>query len=802
MITPEEFFKGDKIKIDVFKAKYPSAATVGVDECFRNTAREASNVSIEKDKKYWENRWTKEFLDDIWRAGGSIISSTNKPDKKLSVFNCCTLPLEDDTLESIYKTRTNTAKCAAYRQGIGVDFSALRPRGSNINNSAEESEGAVHWIKSFGNISKEVGQKGRQPALLSSLKIHHPDIEEFISCKNNIKELEAMNNSVQITDDFMKSYFNNEEWELFFNLKSGNKISKKINSTKLFDKICEQSHKTGEPGIQFIDLMKDYSIQEALGYNIISSNACSEKPLPPYGVCCLASINMGKVPFINSANFHDFMKQYIPSMVRFMDNIVEYELENKHKSPLKEQYEIVKDLREIGLGVTNIHKWLYNQGLEYDSEEGTNALDEFFKWYLYYSFKSSTDLTLERGACPAWTKCKNSHTFKETKYLKHIFNEFPDLKERYYNIGLRNGALLSLAPTGSISMTFADDIISSGVESLIGYAYWRRTRAVRKGEWDYYFVIPNAVKNIVLNNIKDKDSEDYKLLESFQGSILDQDGSVGTKLIEIINKNIDINLLKPAHKIDPFKKVKMMGRIQKWIDSAISVTFNLPKEFSVENIKRLFEEAYKNKLKAITVYREGSREEILTFTPPKTNKQEVIIAEELKDRPEQIKYEYSPKRPKELTFEKFNVLKHKIIIGLFNDKPYECFILETSKKIPDNGYIVKTGKKQYSLFNEDKNIVIENMLADEVTNDEIKAITRLVSANLRHGVPIDFIVEQLSKCGDSISSYPKMLGRVLKKYKFLALEETISNEKCPQCNEPLIKYDGCSQCICGYSKCN
>lgn len=804
-ISVEDFFAGDEMKIDVFRSKYLRDQSESVTDCFNRIAHEIANVSIETSPDVWKEIWAKENLKDEWRCGGSIIAATNKKEKKISTANCTTIPLLGDSLEAIYKCRYQVAKCGAYRQGIGVDFSVLRPNGTTINNSSEVSQGVVHWVRSFNSTADEVGQKGRRVALLGSLKVHHPDIEEFIICKDDCKSIQNMNLSVQITDEFMKAVFVDGDFELRFTMDSGQVISKIVKAKELFNKICDHAWASGDPGWQAIDLMNEYSIQKALGYNLISTNACSEKPLPPYSTCNLASINMGNVPPIDSPDFKSYLESKTRSIVRHQDNVIQYEIDNSYKCPLPEQLEIIKNLREIGLGVTNIHMWLYKQGMEYDSDEGISAIEEFYRWYSYYAFKASCDLAIERGPCPAWTKIFDEEGIRglmkrETKYLRHMFDEFPELASTYYSRGIRNAALLSQAPTGSISLTFSGDCISSGIEPIIMPYYWRRTRAVSKGEWDYYFVIPTFVLKTALDNMEDKFSDDYVFLSNISGSVLDNDGKIGERAVKVLDQYVNMNLFKGAYEIDPYKKLDMICRVQKYVDAAISVTFNVPNSFTKEQVRELYLRGYENGLKAMTVFREGSKEGIMFKEFPKTHKKAEFTG---CSRPDNVEYVFAPKRPKKLPCDVYKVLKHAVVVGLLNEKPYEMFILDVDKKFPDSGFIQKNGKRKYQLLDETGAVIVDNMIDIEIANEEIQAITRLTSSNLRHGVPIDFICDQLSKCGNSISSYPKMLGRVLKKYKFLVMESVTTSERCPECGELLIRNSGCLNCVnCTYSKCS
>lgn len=1141
-IKLEDYYKNDKIRMDVVKAKYLKHPEQTIDDFFGYLSSEIADVSVENNKDLWFPKWKTQFIDGKWRPGGSIISSVNQKEKKVSTANCTTFLIEEDTLKSIYKTRYEAAQAAAHRQGIGIEFSNVRPRGSKVSNSAEVSEGAINWMKSINNLALEVGQRGRVPAILGSLKIHHMDIEEFIIVKSDLNTLNNMNISVQISDNFMSTLKKGGDWELYFEFDNGERISKIVNSEKLFDLICHQSYLHAEPGLQFIDLMKRFSIQEALGYEISSTNACvpdfatvltpngirefyeinkndiiwsgkqwtkivdkwsngvkpvyeyittagrfigtedhkvfkrgqkysiselnsidivtgevkqseiiqqavldgliigdgsvhkasknlvylnigekdidyftdkvssfitkkrtdafkcgyevittitseelpntykrvvperyfkgdyntvcsflrgifsangyvvdgriclkqtsyelilqiqqmlsfvgissyyttnkekfnkfsngvyvskesydinitknkdifyknigfiqlykqtklkefvddynsnyhyketfeitnikelgnfevfditvdcdshsfwnncchvsncSEKPLPNYGVCVLASMNMAEVPSLtNKDEFKLFMSDLVYSMVRYMDNVVQYEIDNSYKSPLKEQLKVVSDLREIGLGVTNLHQWMYNNGVAYDSDEGADLAEEFFKWYQYYAFKSSCELAIERGPAPAWQKCKDNNTLKETEFLKHLFNKFPDLKEMFYKTGIRNGALLSIAPAGSLSFTFPEDCLSTGIEPTIGYAYWRKTRAISKNEYDYYFVLPTSIKNIILNKMNQDRSkvtiDDYEIINNFQGSALDTDGEIGKKIIDIIKKWTDIDLLKPANDIDPFKKIKMMGRVQKWIDAAISVTYNLPSDFPEEKIKELYMSAYDEKIKALSIYRDGSREGILIFEDPVTHRAKYykdnksVIRCLTDNRPTDIQYQCAPKRPKNLPCEIHHcAVKGEqwiVLVGMLNGNPYEVFAgkknedFNIAKSVKD-GIVIKNNGT-YTLRIPSKSTYIEyNDVTQLFMNEEFKALTRMISLSLRHGVYHEFIVSQLKKSSEFVGDFMAVVSRVLNKY----IKETIildNKNTCPDCGEGLINESGCVKCSnCTYSKC-
>ena len=822
-----------------------------VEECFQNIIDEAFSVSCEDENS---EKYKKVIFDlmykGVFRPGGSIINGLNHKERKISLMNCTTLMIEKDTLESIFETLYEAAKMAAYRQGLGVLFSNIRPRNAKVNNSAEISEGSVHWMKPFNSIGDMCGQKKRKPAILGAQICHHPDIFEFIECKDKLDEFNNMNLSVHITDKFMEAVKNDDDWELYFKTDEIN-VSYTIKARELFDKICHHAWKTGEPGIIFIDRMRKWSIQEAFGYKIVNVNACSEKPLPDRGLCLLGSINVKEIPHIYKNNkilsninenkkFHEFLKEIIYPIVRFMDNIAQYEIDHDYKSPNKKQLKVLKELREIGLGVTNLAEWLFDQGIPYDSDISIKVCNELFKWICYYTWKASIQLAKERGPCPAYLKIRRKHIdekteFKETDYLKFIFNEFPDLKKNFYSFGIRNGALLSIAPTGSLSSTLPKLVLSTGIEPLMAPYYWRKTRATNMDStYEYYFTIPDKIKELLLEKLEkmiqhESDVQlktilenDYNKIKNFEGSIKDDDGEIGKEYIKIINEYLDFNKIKPAHKINPYKKIQLMSTIQKWIDAAISVTYNLPEDFPEEEVKKLYLEAYNHYLKSMTVYRDGSREGIYIFIPPNEYKEKIknLLKKDISciKRPEDILYHCSPKRPDELPCDIHHcMVKGKpwiVFIGKFKGKPFEIFAGEYDKNIMHvpkklkNGIIKRVKEKNKTKYNLEIKIRNSKVIYEDIPklfmNEEFRTATRLLSLSMRSGVYPEFIVQQIKKSNPELTDFYAVVARVLNKYitevKFINKKQN----KCPNCNnESLIREGGCQKCLeCGYSRCD
>lgn len=657
-----------------------------------------------------------------------------------------------------------------------------------------------------------VKNSGRMPAVLLSEKISHPDIEEFITSKKERGKIENANISVQITDDFIDALENNKTWTLSFDTQRES-IRKEIDPNYLIDLIAETAAQSAEPGVQYINLMKKGTISEAIykstndkKYEIISTNACAEKPLSPYNGCNLLSINM-EMFSTNSEEFKEQLKKFVPSLVRLSDNVITYELSN-NLSPVEEQKEILSKMREIGLGLTNLHGWLLKDNIQYDSDEAIEKVEEFIKYYAYYVFLASIELGKEKGNAPAFEEIKDVKDLMYSTYFSNIVNEFFDgdpYKVKY----MRNMANMSLAPTGSLSSIFPSPCISSGIEPVIGPYYWRRTRAVNKGTWDYYFVIPDKVKEYVLNFINNE--EDYNKLNEFYGSILDNDGKIGKELIEIMNKYVSENFFKPAHQIDPMKKIELLSKLYNWVDAGISCTFNLPVNTTQEDVKNIYLEAYRKGVRAVSVYREGSREGILIFEDPITHKRKYSDDNPslCLQRPEDIVYHCAPKRPDELHCEIHHTTvkgeKWLVLIGMFDGKPYELFAGEKEDlAIPQTvkeGTIVKNGKSTYNLQIRTRKTEVEfKDIADQLMSAEQRALTRMISTCLRHGVPVEFITKQLKKSKNDITDFASAVSRILSRYETGLLEE---QNNCPNCGDPMVKAEGCMKCMnCLYSRCS
>jgi ribonucleoside-diphosphate reductase alpha chain len=799
-VSCQEYFSGEQFACDVFKNKYCHTKENGEKETPAEVFyRVASGLLKNKD----EIDICFSLMYEGWfRPGGSVLQGVGS-NVKSSLANCTTIPLSGDSLEDISKCDYDVMKCAAFRQGIGFDASKLRPEDSKINNAAQRSTGVVPWINKIVDNGKYVGQLGRMPALLVSLSDTHPDIFTFIKSKIEKGQIENANISVQISDKFMESVKSDSDWELRFDFDNGyESIVKIVKAKEIFDLIAETAYKSAEPGVQFCDQLRKgmmiHQIYVATGnplFKGISTNACSEKYLPPYGICNLNSINM---EMFDAENYETELEKIVPYIVRLSDAVVDYELIH-NLSPLPEQRWILEQTREIGCGITNIHGWLMKQNLAYDSDEGIDKVAKFWKKYASIVFKTSVELGKEKGSAQAYSMIA-PEGFMGSSYYKNMIDKYYDGKPVKY---MRNMAHMSIAPTGSLSNTFPKPCVSSGIEPVIAPYYWRKTRIQDRNKYQYYFVIPNRIHEFILDSIE-KNSEDYKKMAEFSGSILDEDGSIGKEYIEIIERNLPKGFFKPSHEIDYRQKIKLMSKIYKWMDASISCTYNLPKTATVDDVKNIYMAAYEYKIRAVSVYVEGSREGILLTEFPKDQ----TICDE--NRPVDICYNCAPRRPKELSCNIHQITakgeKWVVLVGMFNEKPFEIFCgsledIYLPQKCSE-GYIVKQGNGKYSLKVKVRNSdVVYEDIAGVLMSDNEKALTRLLSLNLRHGVYIQFIVDQLKKSKGDITSFSTAISRVLGKY---VVEYVMKDNVCPMCGKSSLSFEeGCIKCLeCEYSRCD
>lgn len=853
-ITTEEYFNNNQFSIDAFNKKYRINENETYVQALKRVCDFVASVEPTKElQEYWSDRWFIEIYNDWWHPAGSIMQGAGSG-RKISLANCTTISggilnegEEWDNLESIFKNEGFTiAKTAAYRQGLGFDGSRLRPNGAKLLNSANESTGVIHWLKFLDSIGYYVGQEGRIPAMLFSLNIKHPDIEDFIKVKSDYTQIQNANISVQITNDFYEAVEKDEEWIMEFKvpeIKKGDKIyldihsidmdcleddkgkykiathdkdeeiiTKKIKARKLLKLLAENMFKNAEPGIQNIDIAREYSNSDAVydpdheyDSRIISTNACSEQYLSRESLCVLASINLEKFSIVPE-QYGGELLVIGESVNRFLDNVNECELQYKtYATP--HQKLAIESLRRTGAGVTNIGGWLFKLNLEYGTQEANEKIYEIMDTYNYHLYKSTIKLGKEKGNFGLF----HPEKIKKSKFIQELLERHPDLEFTH----MRNVTVSSIAPTGTLSLMFRNMVMSYGIEPAFDLCYWKRTRM--SGQYEYYFVVPGIVRKVF---------EDAGVPIPIDGDTVKDtwDGKIGNKVLEYINEyksRIGLNF-KKATEINPFDKLDLMSKVMKSVDSSISVTYLLPENTDINEVYKFILKAKDKGVKSIAAFPDKKMYGIISFTDFKTLATNLIqegvtihsqnfSEDELKElhlSSNYITYSTAPKRPKILPADVYNIKvkgeKFIIAVGLLNGAPYEIFCGATNglsfKFNHKEGLLTKVKKGVYKLeIGEDIEIADFSHQFSPVE----QFLFRMVSTNLRHGTPLKFITEQLGKATDDITSMSAAAARVLKKY--IADGETVTGKSCPVCNESdtLIYGKGCVECSkCGWQKCD
>tara|TARA_R110000824_G_scaffold148242_3_gene317828 strand:+ start:3465 stop:6119 length:2655 start_codon:yes stop_codon:yes gene_type:complete len=849
--STNDYFNGNKFSVDAWAKKYAlNEKETYVEGLTRICKYIASVEETDELKEYWEKRWFNEIYNDWWHPSGSIMQGAGSG-RGVSLCNCttCYLGVNDDdknwdNLESIIKNLAYTvAKSAAYRQGLGVDFSKLRPRGTSVCNSANESTGSVHWMQFIDQIGYFVGQKGRIPAMLFSLNVKHPDIEEFITVKSDYTKIQNANISVQCTDAFYNAVEADEDWELRFDIpatKKGEKIyvdqhsatmetmvdekgwynicprdreaevfSKIVKAKKIFKLIAKNMWENGEPGIQNIDVAKYwsnsdymYDPNDAYDTRIASTNACSEQYLSRESLCVLASLNNERFD-VDPDQYEKELSVVASSMNRFLDNVNECELVyDTYATP--HQKMAIDSLRRTGAGYTNVAGWLFKNNLEYGSEEGNAAVEHFTERFNYHLYRNSIELGHEKGSFGSFDKEK----FEKSPFIQHMM----DLGLVFD--AMRNVTTSSIAPTGTLSLMFRTFVMSYGIEQAFGLYFWKRTRMA--GKYEYYFCVPNIVRKVFEDGGYPLPMEADTVRDTW-------DGKIGREVIKVIDERREEVGIKftDAVDVDPLRKIDLMARVMKNIDSSISVTYMLPEDTKVSKVAQFLLEGWKKGVKSIAAFPDRKMYGIISFEPFKElafrlQDEGVYLhhqnfddkeLEALNIAKDDVKLQTGniPKREKTLDADIHSVTvrgeKFVVVVGLQNGYPYEIFGGHMNgfgiKHKNMKGKITKVGKGVYAL--EFGDIIIDDFSTQFTPVEQI--LFRSASLCMRHGVPMQHIVEQLAKGSDDISSLTSATVRVMKKY--IEDGQKVSGKPCPQCEKhELIYHDGCVKCSCGYEACS
>lgn len=829
-----DYFKGDELAARVWVNKY------AVKDSFGNIYEKSpadmhwriANEVARIEAKYPNPMSTQELFDlmDHFKyivPQGSPMTGIGNDYQIASLSNCFVIGMDGsaDSYGAIIRIDEEQVQLMKRRGGVGHDLSHIRPKGSPVKNSALTSTGLVPFMERYSNSTREVAQDGRRGALMLSVSIKHPDSEAFIDAKMTEGKVTGANVSVKLDDEFMQAAIDGTPYVQQFPIDSKNpKVKKEIDASALWKKIVHNAWKSAEPGVLFWDTIIRESVPDCyadLGYRTVSTNPCGEIPLCPYDSCRLLAINLYSYvinPFTPEAYF-DFetFEKHVGYAQRIMDDIIDLELEKidaimeKVKSdPESEEvkgseehlwekiYKKTGQGRRTGVGITAEGDMLAAMGLRYGTEEATAFSEKVHKTIALMAYRSSVNMAKERGAFTIY----DSEREKNNPFINRLKDADPELYEDMVKYGRRNIACLTIAPTGTTSLMTQT---TSGIEPVFMPVYKRR-RKVNPNDpevhIDYVDETGDAFEEYIVYH--------HHFLTWMKANGYDTDKKYTQEEIDALVAQSPY-YKATSNDVDWLMKVKMQGRIQKWVDHSISVTINLPNNVDEDLVNRLYVEAWRSGCKGCTVYRDGSRSGVLISAKNDKKKEEPAPFK----RPEIVEV-----RPKVLECDvvRFQNNKDKWVafVGLLDGHPYEIF---TGLQDDDEGIVLpksvthgriiknidENGNKRYDFQFENRRgykMTVEGL--SERFNKEYWNYAKLISGVLRWRMPIEKViklVESLQLDSENINTWKNGVARALKKYVIDGTEA--KGMKCPNCGqETLVYQEGCLICkTCGSSRC-
>lgn len=815
--------------------------------------------SCEEKPDYWCGEFMKALENFKFVPGGRIISNAGLNLKGTTYINCYVSGFageDQDSMEGIMEALKKQALILKSEGGYGFCSDVMRPRGSFVHGIANDSPGSVKMLEMWDtqsdvitagsgqkNNRKDSKKKIRKGAQMVTKSCLHPDIEEFITAKQTPGRLTKFNMSVLITDEFMDAVKNHKQWNLIFpdydahkeeykkywdgDFKAWEKrgLTFKVYKTyedanELWDLIMQSTYSRNEPGVLFIDTVNRMNNLQYCE-NISASNPCGEQLLPVNGSCLLGSLNLTQ--FINDKRTdwnYDELKRIIPICIRLMDNV-----NDKTIVPLEEQKQQLKDKRRIGLGIMGYGSALLMMKVKYGSKKALDLTKKLMEFIANTAYQSSSLLANEKGSFPAFVQEK----YLESNFLKILSPETIEMIKKY---GIRNSHLLSIQPTGNSSIF--SNCVSGGLEPVFSFQYKRTSilpyfpEGLNKPSninWESKTMVD---KNNVWSWIKEGD--DNLLRTEFNGVIYKIDKNRGLlKETDVIDYGVKVLMehnewdqnaewASCTFNMNIDQHIDTMNVLSRYIDSAMSKTLNIPKNYPYEEFKEIYTKLHKTgTIKGGTTYREGTMSAVLS-----------VAGNPIKSVEQMIQETTAPKRPIKLECDilRFQNNKEKWIgfVGLLKGKPYEVFTgLLDAFQVPtfvEKGWIKKvkektidkeTGeeveKSRYDLVYIDKDGYEQEMRGlSRAFNSEYWNYGKFISGVLRHGMPLPSLVnlvDSLSLGGDHIVTWKAGVKRMLKKY-IQTDGEGMELSICPSCGQKTVyRQENCEKCLsCTYSKCD
>ncbi len=822
------YFKGDDMAATVWLSKYALKDSFGniyeksPDDMHRRLAKEFARI----ESKY-ANPLTEDEIYEVLKnfkyivpQGGPMTGIGNEY-QIASLSNCFVIGHqgESDSYGGIMRLDEEQVQLMKRRGGVGHDLSNIRPTGSPVMNSALNSTGIVPFMERYSNSTREVAMDGRRGALMLSLSIKHPDAERFIDAKMDSGKVTGANVSVRIDDEFMRCVINGKPYTQQYPVESKNpKYKIEIDAQQLWKKIIHNAWKSAEPGVLFWDTVIREAIPDCyadLGYKTVSTNPCGEIPLCPYDSCRLIAINLYSYvenPFTDKASFNmELFKKHVGIAMRMMDDLIDLELEkidaiiakiakdpedDSIKRVERELWEKIRDKaingRRTGLGITAEGDMLAALGIRYGSDEGIDYAVEIQKTLAIEAYRESVVMAKERGAFPIFEAKREANN----PMIMRIAREDEELYEDMVRYGRRNISLLTIAPTGTTSMMTQT---TSGIEPVF-LPFYKRRRKINPND-------KNAKVDFI-DEVGDKWEEYYLFHHKFL-TWCEANGYSKESVMKYDDNQVEELAQKsPYYKatsndVDWVSKVKMQGKIQKWVDHSISVTVNLPEDTTEAMVAEVYKTAWESGCKGVTVYRDGSRAGVLVSGKDKKEKENGMPAK----RPEALEAEV-------IRFKNGNE-QWIALVGLYKGRPYEIFtgfVDEEIRPIPravTMGKILKVKDANGSRYDFqwiDK-FGYTNTLGgiSHMFNKEYWNYAKLISGVLRNNMPILDVVNLVAGLeldSETINTWKNGVERALKRYIPDGTEPE-KGEACGKCGSHALAYqEGCLVCKdCGYSKC-
>ena len=825
------YFGGDELAANVWMNKYAlrdgeKIYELNPDMMHRRLAREFARIEAKYPNPLTEDEIYHLLKDFKYLVPqGSPMSGIGNNYQVVSLSNCFVIGNAgcSDSYGGIMKIDQEQVQLMKRRGGVGHDLSHIRPTGSPVKNSALTSTGIVPFMERFSNTTREVAQGGRRGALMLSISIKHPDAERFIDAKLTQGKITGANISVKITDEFMECVKSGKPFVQQYPIDSDNpQMSQEIDARALWNKIIANAWSSAEPGVLYWDTILRESVPDCYadyGYRTVSTNPCGEIPLCPYDSCRLQAINLFSYvekPFTSEAKFNfDLFREHVTKGQRLMDDLIDLELEKVDQILAKiesdpesdEIKSVEKNLwlnikmkclegRRTGFGITAEGDMLAALGLRYGSDEATDFSVSVHRTLACTAYASSVVMAKERGAFPLYDCAREENN----PFIQRLAEADPEMYSQMKQYGRRNIALLTIAPTGTVSICTRT---TSGIEPVFLVSYKRRKK-----------INPNDKDSSKHKIIKDESGDYFEEYNVFHPKFIDWLRVAGYDVDEVMNMNdadLDNVIAQSPYNgatsadIDWVNKVRMQGAIQKWVDHSISVTVNIPKETTKEIVSTIYQTAWESGCKGCTIYRDGSRNGVLVST--KENKTEEPHFAETR----------APKRPKKLEAEIVRFKNERedwiAVVGMYEGRPYEIFSGRAEKfllpKYVEKGWVIRTkepgdehARYDFQYLDQDGyHVTIEGL--SRMFRKEYWNYAKLISGILRHGMPLPNVVDLIGKLSfdvDSITTWSNGVARALKRF---IKDGTETSEVCPDCGSKLVYDSGCKTCpSCGWSKCS